>query len=325
MSKTAASGNGAELDALKTILQRHPDVLYITDPDTYEVLLVNENFERALGHSPVGRKCHKEFQGLDEPCPFCTNDIIRDSGQPHQWEFHNELLDRHYWITDQMIQWPDGRQVRFEIATDITDRKRAEQELATRTRELAEHRQHLEEQVSARTQALEESNERLQAEIDERQRRDEIIGRQTEEIMELSTPVLRVAPGVVLSVLIGNLDSQRTSRFLEVLLESVAEAHAEVALVDITGVPTVDTQTAQHITEAVAAVGLLGARVILTGIRPSIAQTLVHLGIDLSTLETCGSLSAGLRLAMTRRGVGTGHAHGPHGADATSLPAPSTG
>jgi rsbT co-antagonist protein RsbR len=125
-----------------------------------------------------------------------------------------------------------------------------------------------------------------------------VISRQTREIMEISTPVVQVWTGVVAAPLIGTLDTERAQQFTERLLERIVEMRASIALVDITGVPTMDTRTAQHLTEAISAVRLLGAQVILTGVRPAIAQTLVHLGIDLSSVATRPSLEAGLRLAL---------------------------
>jgi len=103
---------------------------------------------------------------------------------------------------------------------------------------------------------------------------------------------------VVVAPLIGSLDSQRTQQFMERLLNRIVETNSPVALVDITGVPTIDTQTAQHLIETISAVRLLGAQVVLTGVRPAIAQTLVHLGIDLSDIITRASLSTGLQVAL---------------------------
>ena len=114
-----------------------------------------------------------------------------------------------------------------------------------------------------------------------------------------TVPVVQVWDGVVLVPLIGTLDSQRTQHLMERLLQFVSETASPVALLDITGVPTVDTQTAQHLIETIAAVRLLGSEVILTGVRPTIAQTLVHLGIDLSRVTTRSSLRAGLRVALS--------------------------
>jgi PAS domain S-box-containing protein len=134
--------------------------------------------------------------------------------------------------------------------------------------------------------------------LTERKQAEEQIQQQSREIMELSTPVMQVWQGVVVAPLIGSLDSQRTQQFMERLLNRIVETNSPVALVDITGVPTIDTQTAQHLIETISAVRLLGAQVVLTGVRPVIAQTLVHLGINLSDIITRASLSAGLQVAL---------------------------
>lgn len=126
----------------------------------------------------------------------------------------------------------------------------------------------------------------------------EQIKKQAEDILELSTPVVQIWEGVVVTPLIGSLDSQRTQQFMERLLERIVETNSPVAIVDITGVPTIDTKTAQHLVETVSAVKLLGAQVILTGVRPAIAQTLVHLGVDMPDIVTRSSLAAGLRIAL---------------------------
>lgn len=131
-----------------------------------------------------------------------------------------------------------------------------------------------------------------------RRQAEETVRRQTLEILELSTPVVQVWDGIVAAPLIGSLDSARTQQFMERLLNRIVETNSPVALVDITGVPTIDTQTAQHLIETISAVRLLGAQVVLTGVRPSIAQTLVHLGIDLSDITTRSSLAGGLRVAL---------------------------
>jgi rsbT co-antagonist protein RsbR len=99
--------------------------------------------------------------------------------------------------------------------------------------------------------------------------------------------------------LIGTLDSQRTNVFMERLLERIVQTRAQSVLLDITGVPTIDTQTAQHLIDTIAAVRLLGSQVIMTGVRPAIAQTLVHLGIDLSGVTTRTSMAAGLKVALS--------------------------
>lgn len=130
--------------------------------------------------------------------------------------------------------------------------------------------------------------------------RETTIMQQTKDILELSTPVIQIWNGIVMAPLIGALDSERTYNFKEVLLNKIVDTGSPVTLIDITGVPTIDTQTAQHLIETVKSVRLLGADVVLTGIRPSIAQTLVHLGITLPDITSCASLSEGLRIAFSK-------------------------
>ncbi len=135
--------------------------------------------------------------------------------------------------------------------------------------------------------------------ISERREAEDRIRKQQQALLEMATvPVVQVWDGIVMVPLIGTLDSQRAQQLMERLLKRVSETLSPVALVDITGVPTVDTQTAQHLIETISAVRLLGAEVVLTGVRPTIAQTLVHLGIDLSSILTRSSLSAGVRVAF---------------------------
>jgi len=134
------------------------------------------------------------------------------------------------------------------------------------------------------------------------------LGRQTEEILEISTPVMQVWEGIVVAPLIGTLDSRRTQQFMERLLQAIVDTRSPVALVDITGVPAVDTLTAQNLIEAVAAARMLGSNVILTGLRPNIAQTLVQLGVDMRDIDTSASLAAGLKLALARAGLEIGPA-----------------
>jgi rsbT co-antagonist protein RsbR len=135
--------------------------------------------------------------------------------------------------------------------------------------------------------------------LTERRADEEKIKKQAQEIFEMAVvPVVQVWEGVVLVPLIGSLDSQRTQQLMERLLQRVTETNSPVALLDITGVPAIDTQTAHHLIETIAAVRMLGAEVVLTGVRPVIAQTLVHLGIDLANVLTRSSLTAGLRMAL---------------------------
>ena len=134
------------------------------------------------------------------------------------------------------------------------------------------------------------------------QTREEVISRQQEEMLELSTPVVKLWDGVLALPLIGTLDSSRTNVVMESLLQQIVNTESEIAIIDITGVPTVDTLVAQHLLKTVAAARLMGADCIISGIRPQIAQTMVHLGVDLTSVATKASLAEALRLAMTRCG-----------------------
>jgi len=133
------------------------------------------------------------------------------------------------------------------------------------------------------------------------QSREELIVRQQQEISELSTPVIKLWDRVLALPLIGTLDSQRTQVVMENLLESIVQQGAEIAIIDITGVPTVDTLTAQHLLKTVAAARLMGADCIISGIRPQIAQTMVHLGVEL-TVVSKATLADAFALALARQG-----------------------
>ena len=121
---------------------------------------------------------------------------------------------------------------------------------------------------------------------------------QAEAILELSVPIVQIWEGVTLATVIGTLDTDRAQRLTEDLLTEIADSESEVALIDITGVPSIDTATAQHLIDTVNAVTLLGSDVIITGINPEIAQTLVHLGLSMNDTMTKSSLSEGLKLAL---------------------------
>ncbi len=121
--------------------------------------------------------------------------------------------------------------------------------------------------------------------------------------MELSTPVVTLWDGVLALPVIGTLDSSRTQVVMENLLQRIVETGARIAIIDITGVPTVDTLTAQHLLKTVAAARLMGADCIISGIRPQIAQTIVHLGVDLGTVVTKATLADAFTIALRRLGL----------------------
>ena len=138
--------------------------------------------------------------------------------------------------------------------------------------------------------------------------REEVIGRQQNEMFQLSSPVVELWEGILGLPIIGNFDSKRTQLVMETLLKRLAETQSEVAIIDITGVPTVDTLTAQHLLKTVSATRLMGAECIISGIRPQIAQTIVHLGVSLGDVPTKATMAGALALAFKRMGLAVGPA-----------------
>jgi rsbT co-antagonist protein RsbR len=133
--------------------------------------------------------------------------------------------------------------------------------------------------------------------------REQVIRRQQEEMLELSTPVVKLWDGVLALPIIGTLDSARTQVVMESLLEAIVRTNSRVAIIDITGVPTVDTVVAQHLLKTITAARLMGADCIISGVRPQIAQTIVHLGINLLDVTTKATLSAAFAVAMKKLGI----------------------
>jgi rsbT co-antagonist protein RsbR len=133
--------------------------------------------------------------------------------------------------------------------------------------------------------------------------REAVISRQQQDMLELSTPVVKLWHGILALPLIGTLDSERTQVVMESLLQQIVDTGADIAIIDITGVPLVDTLVAQHLLKTVAAARLMGADCIISGIRPQIAQTIVHLGVDLGDVITKATLADAFAVALTRRGL----------------------
>ena len=133
--------------------------------------------------------------------------------------------------------------------------------------------------------------------------REAVISRQQQDMLELSTPVVKLWHGILALPLIGTLDSERTQVVMESLLQQIVDTGADIAIIDITGVPLVDTLVAQHLLKTVAAARLMGADCIISGIRPQIAQTIVHLGVELGDVITKATLADAFAVALTRRGL----------------------
>jgi rsbT co-antagonist protein RsbR len=140
--------------------------------------------------------------------------------------------------------------------------------------------------------------------------RDQIIVRQQQELLELSTPVVKLWNGILALPLIGTLDSARTQVVMENILQKIVDTGAAIAIIDITGVPTVDTLVAQHLMKTIAAARLMGADCIISGIRPQIAQTIVHLGVNLEDVTTKATLADAFVVALERTGTSVVQAGG---------------
>jgi rsbT co-antagonist protein RsbR len=133
--------------------------------------------------------------------------------------------------------------------------------------------------------------------------REELINRQQRDLLELSTPVVKLWDGILALPMVGTLDSARSQVVMESLLQRIVETESQIAIIDITGVPTVDTLVAQHLLKTVTAIRLMGADCIISGVRPQIAQTIVHLGVDLQGVTTKANLADALALALKRSGI----------------------
>jgi|GEM_PF-1546829 len=272
--------------------------IIVWDPD-YNIIRFNHAFERLTGYvadEVIGKSLEILFPDDRREESMA---LIRRTASGERWEVV-EIAIAHVDGSVRTVLWnsatlfrDDGVTVEATIAQgqDITERKKAEEDL------LKSHEE-LESRVQQRTADLEKLNETLRAEIEDRKRAEEIISRQAQEILEVSTPVIQIWEGIVTVPLIGTLDSRRTQQLMEQLLHKIVETSSQVALIDVTGVPTIDSRTAQYLIETISAVHLLGAEVVLTGIRPEIARTLVQLGTDLSNVNTRSSFSAGLIFAF---------------------------
>ncbi len=144
----------------------------------------------------------------------------------------------------------------------------------------------------------EKAQKELENKLEKIQEQQKTISQQREDLLELSSPVSKVWDNILILPVIGTLDSQRTQVMMENLLQKIVETGCTISILDITGVPTVDTQVANHLLKTVTAARLLGAECIISGISPAIAQTIVHLGIDLSTIRTKATLQDAMIFAM---------------------------
>jgi rsbT co-antagonist protein RsbR len=255
----------AQLQRFSDILQTTPEALAtITIPEGY-VEYVNRAYSNLLGYT------------LDELQGRRVHDIFAEAPEVVQEAFEH-CIKHGSWRGELRSRAKDGEPIPTMISSHVLyDPDGQPQVVSGFIRDLREQKQQEAERAALQQQ---------------------IIDAQRNALRELSTPLIPISHDVVIMPLIGTIDSGRAQQVLETLLEGVAQYQAELAILDITGVTVVDTQVAKALVSAAQAVRLLGARVMLTGIQPRIAQTLVHLGVDLGTIITRGSLQAGVAAAL---------------------------
>lgn len=219
--------------------------------------------------------------------------------------FHGRLLgslhvaNRKVDYTDEDLAMMDN--IAGIIAPVLSARLERDRQDEARRQAEATRDRHARELADANA-SLQRLNDELKSQVEEHQKSMQVIQTQAQQLQsllrEISTPVIQVWEGVLVTPLIGTFDTLRMQEFMTSLLELISSTGSAIALIDITGLPTVDTNTAQHLFKTTAAVRLLGAQVVLTGVRPAIAQAMIHLGLDLSGIITRSSLAAGLKYAF---------------------------
>jgi rsbT co-antagonist protein RsbR len=279
------SQNGPSQAGLSAILTKHESAL-LTDWVEEQKGLQNRR-GAAVKESELRRQC-TEFLGLLRGAVERGQD--GDIGAPH-WKGVREMLE-HLSRSRIALGFSPS-----ETASFIFSLKRPL--FASLRRELGDA-QALAEATWSTTELLDQLG--LYTTEVYQKSREELINRQQQEMLELSTPVVKLWEGILALPMIGTLDSARTQLVMENLLQKILETGSAIAIIDITGVPTVDTLTAQHLIKTVTAARLMGAECIISGIRPQIAQTIVHLGVDLGEVTTKASLADALAVALARTG-----------------------
>jgi rsbT co-antagonist protein RsbR len=252
-----------ELRTFKTLVDKAPDGINVTTPDA-RIFYANESFRSLSGY-------------YDEAIGKTIVDLYADDPESLMTAAQ-QVAEQGYWHGPFTLCQPDGTLIPvFTSVFAIQDVQGTVRWLAAIVRDMSEQ------------QRQEQERQEMQ---------QQIIDAQRAALRELSTPLLPLANGVIAMPLLGTIDSNRALQVMETLLEGVSSHHAETAILDITGVQILDTQIANVLMQAAQAVKLLGAQVILTGIRPTMAQTLVSLGVDLSSIVTRSTLERGIAYAL---------------------------
>lgn len=263
-------GRQAESESrLVSILASLEDIVWSQHPETFEVLFINPAVERVFGYPPEAFIADSMlwFEAIHPDDRTTAEAFLPAVIEQGSADVEYRVIDtsgKAHWIHDRglLVRDAAGAPMRIDgIATDITARKHAAEEQAIR------------------------------------EQQEETIRIQNALLQELSAPMLPIDGRTLVMPLIGVIDSYRAQHILEMLLSRVAEDQAAIVIVDITGIPMVDTQVADGLIRAARAVALLGARLIFTGIRPEVAQTLVTLGVDLSQVTTLSTLEKGIAYA----------------------------
>jgi len=283
-------------DLLHALMETLPDAIYFKDTESHFIRINKKQADR-FGLEPAQAVGKSDFDFFTEeharPAYEAEQEIIR-TGQPLlNLEEKETWPDRPAtWVSTTKMPLRDaaGNIIgTFGVSRDITDRKQAEEALA---RAYAE----VEQQVAERTAAL-------QQETAERERlQEEVIEAQRQALQELSTPIIPMLEGVIVMPLVGSIDTLRARDITRALLAGIREYRAKVVILDITGVPLVDTGVAAYLNRTVQAARLKGARAIVTGISDAVAETIVDLGIDWSGIETLSDLQTGLLAALNNLG-----------------------
>ncbi len=278
---------------LRALMETLPDAIYFKDAESRFIRINKTQADRFGLSDPAGAVGKSDFDFFTEeharPAYEGEREIIR-TGQPllnlEEKETWPNRPDTWVGTTKLPLRDAAGNIIgTFGISRDITDRKQAEEALA---RAYAE----VEQQVAERTAAL-------QQEIAERERlQQEVIDAQRQALQELSTPIIPVLEGVIVMPLVGSIDTLRARDITRALLAGIREYRAKVVILDITGVPLVDTGVAAYLNRTVQAARLKGARAVVTGISDAVAETIVDLGIDWTGIETVGDLQTGLLAAL---------------------------